>query len=111
MYVVLTRSFVVWREHYLLANAVAFLVANGNSFFWNRLWTFNGTQGSAWRQYGAFLGVSVVYLGFIQLGLWFTVSELGLYDLVAKVIVIGLAMLVYFTVLKRWVFRAKAPKV
>ncbi|MDP3986391.1 MAG: GtrA family protein [Candidatus Veblenbacteria bacterium] len=107
VYIALTRGLAWWQEHFLLANAVAFLLANINSFIWNRWWTFAARQGSPLRQYGEFLGVSLVYLFFIQLGLWLAVAGLGWYDLWAKVAVIGLGMLLYFIVLRRWVFWGK----
>lgn len=105
VYLSLTRGFVWWDHHYLLANALAFWVANVNSFVWNRLWTFSIKHGQFWRQYLEFFSVSLIYLGFIQLGLWVLVSHWGWFDLLAKVVVIGLGMILYFTVLKKLVFR------
>ena len=107
IYITLTRGFPLWSQHLLWANAVAFLFANFNSFYWNRRFTFAGSGSSALRQYLPYLAVSLLYLGAIQLGLWFAVSRLGLYDLLAKVLVLGLAALLYFTVLRRWVFRRR----
>jgi putative flippase GtrA len=104
VYFLLTRALAYWAEHYLQANALAFLIANLNSFIWNRFWTFTVRHGNPLRQYAEFLGVSIVYLGFIQLGLWLLVSRLGIFDLLAKVIVIGLGMLIYFGVLRHIVF-------
>lgn len=104
VYLILTRSFLFWREHYLMANAVAFILANLNSFIWNRHWTFKAKEGGIWRQYAGFFSTSLVYLAFIQAGLWLLVSVWGMYDLLAKVIVIGLGMILYFTVLKRFIF-------
>ncbi len=109
IYVLLTRGFPFWSRHLLWANAVAFVFANLNSFYWNRRLTFGASGSAALRQYLPFLAVSLVYLGVIQLGLWFAVSRLGLYDLLAKVLVLGLAALLYFTVLRRWVFRRTQP--
>jgi putative flippase GtrA len=104
VYLSLTRGFDYWAEHYLQANALAFLIANLNSFIWNRFWTFTVHHGNPWRQYTEFLGVSIIYLAFIQLGLWLLVSQWGVFDLIAKVIVIGLGMLIYFGVLRHLIF-------
>lgn len=104
VYIILTRSLIWWRDHYLLANAIAFIIANFNSFFWNRRWTFNINQGGLIKQYFQFLGVSVIYLGFIQFGLWLLVGWGGMYDLFAKIIVIVVGMVIYFSVLKRFIF-------
>ena len=45
--------------HYLLAATAAFLVALGNNFAWNRLWTFRGAGGSARAQALRFFVVSL----------------------------------------------------
>jgi len=109
VYLSLTRGFMVWQRHYLWANAVAFLLANFNSFMWNRWWTFRARHGHPLRQYLEFLGVSIIYLGFIQAGLWLLVSQGGVFDLIAKVIVIGFGMALYFLVLRRVVFARQPP--
>lgn len=103
-YITLTRGFTFWSEHFLFANALAFFIANLHSFVWNRHWTFTATSPRPLRQYLGFLGVSLVYLAFIQLGLWLLVTRLGLYDLVGKAVVVGLAVCLYFGALKRKVF-------
>ncbi|HAO81102.1 MAG: GtrA family protein [Parcubacteria group bacterium GW2011_GWD2_43_10] len=111
VYLSLTRGFDYWAEHYLQANFFAFLIANFNSFIWNKFWTFSARQGNPFRQYLEFLSVSLVYLAFIQAGLWLLVSRWGVFDLVAKVVVIGLGMFVYFVVLRHWVFwRPRKPE-
>lgn len=104
VYLILTRSFLFWQKHYLVANAIAFVLANLNSFFWNRHWTFKASGDNIWRQYAGFFSTSLVYLAFIQAGLWLLVSVWGMYDLLAKAIVIGLGMILYFSVLKRFIF-------
>lgn len=104
VYLSLTRGFGWWEQHYLWANALAFWLANINSFVWNRLWTFNAYESRWFKQYAAFLSTSLIYLAFIQLGLWLLVSYLGWFDLLAKVVVIGLGMILYFIVLKKLVF-------
>lgn len=111
VYIFLTRSFIYWQEHYLLANFLAFLIANFNSFYWNRRWTFKVKHGKIWRQYFEFLSTSLVYIGFIQLGLWWLVSHLGVYDLLAKIIIIGLGMILYFRVLKKLIFCSRIDSV
>lgn len=110
VYLSLTRGLAYMQQHYLLANSMAFVMANLNSFYWNRRWTFNVNHGNPYRQYLEFFTVSVIYLGFIQFGLWLLVSRFGVYDLLAKVIVIGCGMLVYFGVLKRLVFWRKIKR-
>lgn len=104
IYVGLTRGSSYFSTHYLQANVCAFLVANLNSFFWNRRFTFrSGTSGV--QGYPVFLVVSALYLAAVQLGMWALVSGFGLYDVLAKVIVVGIATGLYFLVLKTWVFK------
>ena len=103
VYLGLTRSTAYFHEHFLQANLLAFLIANLNSFLLNRRFTFSKSGAGATR-YPMFLTVSAVYLGVIQLGMWSLVSYAGLYDMVAKVLVVGCATVVYFVVLRTWVF-------
>ncbi len=106
VYLSLTRLFTWWQVHFLLANAVAFAVANTNSFLWNRHWTFSAREGSARRQYINFLITSLVYLGVIQGGMWSLVKVVGWPDIQAKLVVVAVAAAGYFIFLKLVVFRA-----
>lgn len=108
VYILLTRNLPWWQEHYLWASALGFYMANINSFLWNRYWTFAVKHGSVWRQYFSFLGSSLAYLGIMQVGLWALVSVFNIYDLLAKVVVIGLSMILYFAVLRHVVFWPKS---
>jgi len=107
VYIALTRGSIYWAQHYLVANAFAFLVANINSFVWNHRWTFHGRRGRHMlRQYLQFLLSSLIYLAWLQIGLWLAVEYGHWYDLIAKVVVTGTAALFYFTSLRHLVFRS-----
>ncbi len=102
----LTRLTSFGQDWYLLMNALAFLIANFNSFIWNRHWTF-GNQ-SSWlnfKDYGKFLSLSLFYLFFLEIGLWWLVDKLGWLDLAAKAILLVIGTAFYFSANKMWVFK------
>jgi putative flippase GtrA len=49
-----------------LGNAMGFLVAVTNGYYWNRRWTFRQQGQGSPRQYGRFLGVNLVGLALNQ---------------------------------------------
>ena len=104
VYVGLTRTFTFWQEHFVLASTLSSLAAATNNFTWNRRFTFHGHGQALLAQYARYLGVTAVYLAFIQFGLWVLVQHLHLYDVVAKVLVLAVAVLIYFTTLRRYIF-------
>lgn len=59
-----------------VANAGAFFVANLNSYFWNKRWTFKDRRHGTMRQYVLFLGVSLVGL-LVNSGLIYGVMQSG----------------------------------
>lgn len=101
----LTRNFNWWQEHFLIANAAAFLVANINSFLWNRQWTFKASQVSMFKQYGYFFVTSAVYLLILQTGLWSLVKFAHWPDLLAKLVTVAIAASGYFSFLKLVIFK------
>ncbi len=107
-YLLLTRQFPWWLQHFLLANVVAFLLANFNNYLWHRQWTFAGRAGGWWRQYVEFLSVSSIYLLFIQGAMWLMVRVYGYHDVLAKLIAVGVGVGIYFTVVRRFIFRPRA---
>ncbi|MFH1867228.1 MAG: GtrA family protein [Patescibacteria group bacterium] len=104
VYFSLTRGSFFWREYYLWANVVAFFIANAHNFFWHRRWTFGVKGGRRLADYFRFLVASLGYLVIIEGGLLVFTRYLGWYDLSAKVIATGLAVIIYFTVLKLFIF-------
>lgn len=99
-YLWLTRQ-VGW--HYLLANGVAFLIANGCSFWLNRTWTFSAT-GAALGQYGRFLFTSVIALILVETALAAGVQLLGWSDILSKLVGLSVAVIFSFTVHRLWSF-------
>lgn len=104
VYIGLTRGFAFWERHFLIANAIAFAVAVMSSFLFNNYWTFKrGGTGAAMR--GAkFLTVVATALAWNNVILY-GLTEIGLHDLLAKLVVVGIVGLWNFTLYKFWAFR------
>ena len=107
LYFLLTRYVGLFSVHYLWANAIAFYIANLNSFIWNKHWTFNKNEPNSktiLRQYGEFFSISLIYIFTIQFGLWLLVSEFLWPDLLAKALMTIIATTLYFSVVRKVVF-------
>jgi putative flippase GtrA len=89
--------------HYLVAAAIAFLVAAGSNYLWNRTWTFR-TPGAPMLGQGArALVVSALSLGANQLFLFVLVAA-GSGHLAGQAVAIVLATPFSFAANKLWAF-------
>ena len=104
VYLGLTRFFDFWHYHLALATGVAFIVANTNSYFMNKYWTFTSRTKRNITEYGKFITVSMIGFTINILTFYFLVAQLGVHDLVAKVVVVGIVLMWNFTVNKFWTF-------
>lgn len=77
IYLLLTRAFEYFEEHYLVAAAISFLIAGGNSYYWNKRWTFRDKTAITKRQLLRFYSASGVGLVVNQFTLWATVQILS----------------------------------
>jgi dolichol-phosphate mannosyltransferase len=93
--------------HYLAAAAVAFLVAAGSNYLWNRTWTFRTSDVPVLGQGARALVVSALSLGANQLFLLALVSA-GAGHLAAQAVAIALATPFSFAANKLWAF-AESP--
>lgn len=107
IYLALTRIFSFFADNFVLANIISFSVAVSNSFYWNRKWTFRSVDERHVRQYMKFFIVNVAGLGINTAVLYLLVTYAGFYDVLAKVIAIGVALFWNFFVNRMWVFREK----
>jgi putative flippase GtrA len=89
--------------HYLAAAAVAFLVAAGSNYVWNRTWTFRTSAAPVLGQGARALVVSALSLGANQLFLLALVSA-GAGHLPAQAAAIALATPFSFAANKLWAF-------
>jgi putative flippase GtrA len=92
--------------HYLLAATCSFVVAVGNNYTWNRLWTFRGDRGHVAYQGLRFLVVSGFALA-ANLVILHTLVRLGLHELPAQAIAIVLVTPLNFVGNKVWSFRRR----
>jgi putative flippase GtrA len=90
--------------HYLTAAACSFVVAVGNNYAWNRLWTFRSSRGHVYYQGMRFFLVSIAALG-LNLVLLRILVGLGAGKVLAQAIAVVLVMPFSFTANKLWSFR------
>jgi dolichol-phosphate mannosyltransferase len=90
---------------YLLAFAVAFVVAATSNFVWNRIWTFRVRHGVPHHQYARFLSVSGCALAIDLVVLAGLVEVAGASELVAAAVAIVVATPISFLGNKLWSFR------
>ena len=107
LYILLTRSFLFWQYHFLLANAFAFLVTNIFSFFGNKKFTFKNSSPYLKSQYIKFLIVSIIYLVIVQSILYTGVNLLNFGDIWVKIVASVIGMFWNFYAHKYWSFREK----
>lgn len=89
--------------HYLLAAVLSFVVAVGNNYTWNRVWTFRGHRGGVAYQGSRFLVVSLVALG-LNVALLRGLVAAGLPEVAAQAVAICLVMPVNFVGNRLWSF-------
>lgn len=97
--------------HYLAAAAVAFVVAAGSNYVWNRTWTFGTTEAPILGQGARALVVSALSLGANQFFLLVLVAA-GAGHLAGQAVAIVLATPFSFAANKLWAFadRGSTPE-
>lgn len=105
VYVFLTRTFIFFEKNYLLANALAFVLAVLWSFVVNKFWTFRNNSTDYTKQYGKFFIVYAVGLGWTSLLLYLAVDVFSFYDIPAKFVIAIIVMFWNFFVNKFWTFK------
>ena len=91
--------------HYLAAAAIAFIVAAGSNYLWNRTWTFRTTHAPVLGQGARALVVSALSLGANQFFLLVLVAA-GAGHLAGQAVAIVLATSFSFAANKLWAFAA-----
>lgn len=104
VYFFLTRYWPFFATNYLFAHFCAFLLATGNSFFFNRNWTFRSRHPRPLRQYCGFVLLQTFNLGLSSL-LILLVIQAGGHDLSAKIAASLVILLVNFCLSRYLVFR------
>lgn len=92
--------------NYLLAQVVAYAGGMTNSYLFNRYWTFaQAGVKSGIGTMARFAVVNGITLGVSLLLLYLLGEKAGIHPLTAKVLVVGITMVINFTGTKFWVFR------
>lgn len=110
LYVVLTRGWLGFELHFLYAQFLAFVGSVINSYVLNRRWTFRNTDRRYRIQLGKFFLVNCVTVALYEILLYIFIDRLGVYDLLAKAIVIVPVTLWNFSANKLWTFRAQRER-
>ena len=105
IYFGLTRSSEFWEAHYLWANLIAFMTAATSSYIFNKNWTFRDKNKKVRIQFSKFLLVSATGLILNETILYLLVKHAELYDLLAKVLAVGVVLFWNFTINKLWTFK------
>lgn len=105
-YWALTRSFVFFGEHYLVANAISFIIATGWGFIWNKNWTFENKDRNKIQQYFKYILICGSSLLLAEAILYILV-RLGMHDIIAKLCIGVISWAWNFTMNKYWTFKEK----
>ncbi|MBI2426779.1 MAG: GtrA family protein [Candidatus Kerfeldbacteria bacterium] len=104
-YLFLTRAFDFFREHFLVANLFAFLLAVSVAFVLNRRWTFRDTSTEVSKKFVKFFLVYSVGFGINQTALSVSVLIFGFHDLFGKLIALCANLGWNFLMTRHWTFR------
>ncbi len=105
IYFMLTRTMSFWAAHLVGASVLAFLIANTNSYFLNRYWTFQARLGQHRQQYPKFLAISLCGLALSASLFHVLVNVLDSNDIIAKVAVTSIVLVWNYTANRMWTFR------
>lgn len=105
VYWFLTRVSIWGFHNFLLVSILASGLANLNNFYWHRRFTFTIQAGDFWAHYLKFLGASIIYLGALQITFWWLVHFGKWPDVLAKLIALLVWAILYYKVLKSWIFK------
>lgn len=105
VYLFLTRGLLGFHMMPIIANGMAFLAAMVNSYILNKHWTFRDPSPQHHVQFTKFTIVNVITLGLYE-GLFYLFHQrMHLYDIVGKIIAIGLVMVWNFSANRFWTFK------
>ena len=91
--------------HYILANAIAFSISVLNAYYWNSKYVFKGNTGNMPKQLAkVYASYGTTFL--VSTGLLFLmVDTIGISEVVAPVINLGVTVPLNFLLNKFWAFR------
>lgn len=104
IYTGLTRGFEFWKEHYLVTNAISFMIVVTWSFFWNKYWTFKNREHKYAAQYMKFVMATLIGISISESILYAGVEFFSLHDVLAKAIAAPLVVAWNFSAYRIWAF-------
>ena len=107
IYFFLTRYFVFWNEYKIITASCTFIIANLNSYLFNKFWTFQNKETKHHILYSKFFIISLIGLGINDLLFSFVHYQFGFNDLLAKIMPIPVVMLWNFFANKYWTFKSR----
>lgn len=90
--------------HFLVANAVAFIIAATSSYFLNKFWTFQDKNKSFYTQYPKFIIIAAIGLSMHEALLYLFVNIFHWLDLVALILAAFIVMFWNFFMNRQWTF-------
>ncbi|MBU1019228.1 MAG: GtrA family protein [Patescibacteria group bacterium] len=100
-YTICTRYFLIY---YVASDVIAYIIALINSYALNRKFTFRSKNKQIGAQFTKYTTVYLVGMGLSAGLLYIFVSKFGLYDMIAKFIVIGIVLIWNFFATKFLIF-------
>jgi putative flippase GtrA len=110
IYTLLTRTTLFFSRHYLLANAISFIIALINSYTLNRRFTFRDNHKEVAVQFTKYAGVYIIGLGLSEAILYILVDHFGVYDLMAKGVAIAIVLFWNFIGSKFFIFKSNVHR-
>lgn len=107
IYYILTRVVLIFGGNVYIANTIGFIAGATFSYFANRTWTFSVQNKAGVTEAAKFYGTAASGYAINMLVFYFSISFLGIFDLVAKVIATLVAIFWNFFVTKFFVFGSK----
>jgi len=105
IYLSLTRLIPWFMDYFLVANAVSFTFAASNSYYLNKRWTFKDkSKENQASKYLKFIGINIVSLIFVEIALYYLVSQFGIFDIFAKILTLLISVVINFSLSKVFVF-------
>lgn len=108
IYFLLTRE---TSTFYLFAKSISFIISAINSYYLNRLWTFESTQKNVIQEFAKFLIVSTIGLVTNTLILKLAVEKFHWSDLTGLALATLVVMFWNFSANKLWVFKVKSSTI
>ncbi len=95
----------------LVASGLGYIAGIVNSYFVNRVWTFEIEERKTTREFIRFALVSVIAMGMNLSALKILVAEFGLVPEIGQVLAIGFSMTINFAGNKWWTFRESTRQI